>query len=204
SVIGVQAGTFKIKVLYEEGNAGRFLPAIAWVLRRRLLGTNVGRWDYLASLIEMWKDDPQGVFPDPQSIGMASPNMIAYQRYNALMMLMAGMKNGELSQGAPIGGMAAVMIYQPNDPYGRSRYNPLALRAMVIDKLRERLLGLIFVPEQRLAAGQHPTLEDILTNRVNGRLYDASRQSWVASPEAAYVAAGNAPLRWSFADLQAI
>src|SRR5229473_2207200 len=110
SVIGIQAGTFKIKVLYEEGNAGRFLPAIAWVLRRRLLGTNVGRWDYLASLIEMWKDDPQGVFPDPQLIGMASPNMIAYQRYNALMMLMAGMKNSELNNGAPIGGMAAVMI----------------------------------------------------------------------------------------------
>ena len=116
---------FKIKVLYEEGNAGRFLPVNAWVWRRRLLGTNVGRWDYLASLIEMWKDDPQGVFPDPQSIGMASPNMIAYQRYNALMMLMAGMKNGKLSQGAPIGGMAAVMIYQPSDPYGRSQYNPV-------------------------------------------------------------------------------
>ncbi|HKF20886.1 MAG TPA: malate synthase, partial [Candidatus Angelobacter sp.] len=58
-MIGVPAGTFKIKVLYEEGNAGRALPAIAWTLRRRLLGTNVGRWDYLGSLIEMWKDDPQ-------------------------------------------------------------------------------------------------------------------------------------------------
>ena len=149
SIIGVAAGTLKIKILYEEGNAGRTLPAIAWVLRRRLLGTNVGRWDYLGSLIEMWKDDPRGVFPDPQTIGMASPNMIAYQRYNALMMLMAGMKNGELTQGAPIGGMAAVMIYQPSDPYGRSQYNPLALRAMVIDKLRERLLGLIFVPDGR-------------------------------------------------------
>src|SRR5712691_2243609 len=170
-LIGVPAGTIKIKVLYEEGNAGRFLPAIAWILRRRLLGTNVGRWDYLASLIEMWKDDPQGVFPDPQSIGMASPNMIAYQRYNALMMLMAGMKNGELSQGAPIGGMAAVMIYQPTDPYGRSRYNPLALRAMVIDKLRERLLGLMFVPEAPLS--QPPTLEDILLGRVKGQLHDA-------------------------------
>jgi malate synthase len=203
-MIGVQPGTIKIKVLYEEGNAGRFLPAIAWVLRRRLLGTNVGRWDYLASLIEMWKNDPQGVFPDPQSIGMASPNMIAYQRYNALMMLMAGMKNGELSQGAPIGGMAAVMIYQPTDPYGRSKYNPLALRAMVIDKLRERLLGLMFAPEEPLPAGQQPTLEDILAGRVKGRLYDAYRQSWVASPESAYVAAGNAPLRAPVAQLQAI
>ncbi len=204
SLIGVQPGTIKIKVLYEEGNAGRFLPAIAWVLRRRLLGTNVGRWDYLASLIEMWKDDPQGVFPDPQSICMATPNMIAYQRYNALMMLMAGMKNGELSQGAPIGGMAAVMIYQPSDPYGRAKYNPLALRAMVIDKLRERLLGLMFLPEEPLPAGQQPTLEDILSGRVRGRLYDAYRQSWVASPEPAYVAAGNAPLRAPLAQLQAI
>jgi malate synthase len=203
-LIGVQPGTIKIKVLYEEGNAGRFLPVIAWVLRRRLLGTNVGRWDYLASIIEMWKDDPQGVFPDPQSIGMATPNMIAYQRYNALMMLMAGMKNGELSQGAPIGGMAAVMIYQPTDPYGRSQYNPLALRAMVIDKIRERLLGLIFVPEEPLPAGQQPTLEDILAGGVKGRLYDTYRQSWVASPEPAYVAAGNAPLQAPVAQIQAI
>jgi malate synthase len=204
SMIGVPPGTIKIKMLYEEGNAGRFLSAIAWVLRRRLLGTNVGRWDYLGSLIEIWKDEPQGVFPDPQSIGMASPNMIAYQRYNALMMLMAGMKDGELSQGAPIGGMAAVMIYQTNDPYGRSRYNPLALRAIVVDKLRERLLGLMFVSDEPLPEGQQPTLQDILAKRVKGRLYDAYRQSWVASPETAYVAAGNGPLRAPVTQVQAI
>jgi malate synthase len=203
-MIGVPAGTFKIKVLYEEGNAGRTLPAISWVLRRRLLGTNVGRWDYLGSLMEMWKDDAHGVYPDPQLIGMASPNMIAYQRYNALIMLMAGMKNGKLENGAPIGGMAAVMIYQAADPYGRSRYNPLALRAMVIDKLRERMLGLIFVPDQPLPAGQQPTLEDILARRVKGHLYDAYRQSWVASPEPDYVAAGNAPLRAPVEQLQTI
>jgi malate synthase len=201
-LVGLQPGAIKIKVLYEEGNGGRTLSAIAWVLRRRLLGTNVGRWDYLGSIIEMWKDDPHGIFPDPQTIGMATPTMIAYQRYNALLMLMAGMKNGELTQAAPIGGMAAVMIYQSSDPYGRSRYNPLALRAMVIDKLRERLLGLIFVPDQPQAAGQ-PTLDDILASRVQGHLYDTYRQSWVASPEPAYVAAGNEPLRIPVAQLQA-
>src|SRR5262245_2575173 len=204
NLIGVPIGAFKIKVLYEEGNAGRFLFAIAWALRRRLLGTNVGRWDYLGSLIEMWKDDPTGIYPDPQTIGMAYPNMIAYQRYNALMMLMAGMKRGELSHAAPIGGMAAVMIYPPTDPYGRSKYNPLALRAMVIDKLRERLLGLIFVPESTPAAGEQPTLDDILAGRVKGRLYDAYRQSWVASPEPAYVAAGNGPLQAPLSELQSI
>jgi malate synthase len=203
-MIGIPAGSIKIKMLYEEGNAGRTLPAIAWTLRRRLLGTNVGRWDYLGSLIEMWKDDPKGVYPDPQSIGMSSPNMIAYQRFNALMMLMGGMKNGELENAAPIGGMAAVMIYQAGDPYGRSRYNPLALRAMVIDKLRERMLGLIFVPDEQLANNQQPTLDDILAKRVKGHLYDVYRQSWVASPEKDYVAAGNAPLQAKVEQLQSI
>src|SRR5271167_4872482 len=203
-IIGVPTGTFKIKILYEEGNGGRYLPAIAWVLRRRLLGTNVGRWDYLGSLIEMWKDDPKGVFPDPQIIGMASPNMIAYQRYNALTMLMAGMKQGELTQGAPIGGMAAVMIYQSSDAYGRSRYNPVAMRAIVVDKLRERLLGLMFVPGEPIATDRQITLDDVLAGRLKGKLYDAYRQSWVASPESAYVAAGNGPLRVPLAELQAM
>jgi len=100
--IGVPPGTFKIKMLYEEGNAGRSLPAIAWVLRRRLLvEPMLAAGITLGSLIEMWKDDPRGVFPDPQSVGMASPNMIAYQRYNALMMLMAGIEDNELSTAAP-------------------------------------------------------------------------------------------------------
>ena len=203
-IIGVPAGTFKIKILYEEGNGGRYLPAIAWAFRRRLLGTNVGRWDYLGSIIEMWKDDPKGVFPDPQTIGMAAPNMIAYQRYNAQTILMAAMKHGELTQGAPIGGMAAVMMYQANDAYGRSRYNPVAMRAVVIDKLRERLLGLIFVPEEASANDQPLTLEDILAGGAKGRLYDCYRQSWVASPEPAYVAAGNGPLQTPLERLQAM
>jgi malate synthase len=203
-LIGVPAGTIKVKMLYEEGNGGRYLTAIAWTFRRRLLGTNVGRWDYLGSLIEMWKDDPKGIFPDPQSVGMATPNMIAYQRYNALLMLMGGMKDGALTHASPIGGMAAVMIYQKGDPYGRSRYNPLALRAMVVDKLRERLLGLVFVPDAALPAGARPTLADVLSGTVKGRLYDCYRQSWVASPEVEYVAAGNGPLQARIGDLQAL
>jgi malate synthase len=100
--------------------------------------------------------------------------------------------------------MAAVMFYQSGDPYGRSRYNPLAMRAMVIDKMRERLLGLIFVPEDGMPADKTPTLEDVLAKRVKGRLYDCYRQSWVASPEPAYVAAGNRPLQIELAQVQSI
>src|ERR1035441_3785481 len=122
---------------------------------------------------------------------MASPNMIAYQRYNALTMLMAGMKHGELTQGAPIGGVGAGMIYHPSDAYSPSRYYPVALRAVAIDNLRERLLGLMFVPHEPIPTGHQVTLDDVLAGRVKGQLYDAYRQSWVASPEPAYVAAGN-------------
>src|SRR5258707_329304 len=75
---------------------------------------------------------------------------------------------------------------------------------MVIDKLRERILGFIFVLNESLAPNQQPTLEDILAKRVRGHLYDVYRQSWVASPEKDYVAAGNAPLQAKVEQLQAI
>jgi malate synthase len=70
--------------------------------------------------------------------------------------------------------------------------------------LRERLLGLIFIPDGPLVLGEPPTLEAILANKVKGKVYDAYRQSWVASPEPAYVAAGNTPLRASLSQLQSI
>lgn len=195
----------KFKALYEEGNLGLFLPVVMWTWRHWLIGTNVGRWDYLGSLMEMWKDER--TLPDPQNgtlMGMTSPHMMAYQRYNALMNLMAGMSAGDFTHGAPIGGMAAVMLYPETDPYGRARHNPVTLRAMKMDKLRERLIGLIFVPEDPLTDSEPITLEEAIEGKVKGALYDTYRQSWVASPDKDYVAAGNAPLRTSLEKLQAM
>ena len=204
-LIGVPAGTLKIKMLYEEGNAGRQLPAIALGPaapaardERRPVGLPG----------EPHRDvegRSQGRLPGPADDRDGHPD---HDRLPALQR--AAHAHGRLEEtassanSAPIGGMAAVMIYQANDPYGRSKYNPVALRAIAIDKLRERVLGLMFVPEAPLPAGAQPTLEDILAGRVKGRLYDAYRQSWVASPETEYVAAGNAPLRADLKDLQAL
>ncbi|MEM0321521.1 MAG: malate synthase [Thermoprotei archaeon] len=194
----------KLKALYEEANAGRFLPVIMWMWRYWLIGTNVGRWDYTASLIEMWKNER--VLPDPQNgslMGMVAPHMMTYQKYNALINLMAGVYRGELVCGAPIGGMNAVMLYAETDSYGRARHNAVALRSMWMDKLRERLIGLIFVPEKGVR-DERITLTQILEGRVKGRLYDCYRQSWVASPDEKYVAAGNKPLRTPIEALQAL
>ncbi|NAZ32840.1 MAG: malate synthase, partial [Pyrobaculum sp.] len=183
--LGLRRGELKIAMLYEEAMAGRFLPVIFWIWRERLVKSNNGRWDYLGSLIEMWKDE--AVYPDPQNITMTHPIMMAYQKYNALMCLMAGLgRDGELNAG-PVGGMAAVMLYRPDDPYRRHRYNARALRAIWLDKLRERLIGLVFVAQEPV---KKVTLREVLEGKVHGRLFDLFRQSWVASPEESYVKAG--------------
>ncbi|EZQ01523.1 malate synthase [Candidatus Acidianus copahuensis] len=195
--LGLQIGTIKIAMLYEEVNAGRYLPVILWIWRERLIKSNNGRWDYLGSLIEMWLHEK--VLPDPQNITMTSPNMMAYQKYNALMMLLAGSKDGE-ADAAPVGGMAAVMLYSQTDPFGRFKYNQRALRGIKIDKLRERLIGLIFFADQKVE--RKVTLDDILNGKVKGKLYDLFRQSWVATKEREYVSSGNEPLRVSLEELQ--
>ncbi len=199
-LIAAPHGTIKIAGLLEEGIKALHLPVIMWILSPWLTKESFGRWDWLGSLIEMWKNT--AVFPDPQGIGMTSPGMMAGQRFTALMMLMAGMKNGELTNAGAVGGMAAVMLYPQTDPYGRWKHNPKALRAMKLDKLRERLIGLIFVPDDPLPEGVQPTLQEILTGKVKGRFYDVIRQSWVATPDKDYVAAGTASLRAALEDLQ--
>jgi malate synthase len=57
SRMGLRTGEIKIAMLYEEGVAGLYLPVILWIWRERLVKSSNGRWDYLGSLIEMWKDE---------------------------------------------------------------------------------------------------------------------------------------------------
>ena len=199
--LGLRIGEIKIAMLYEEANAGRYLPVIFWIWRERLVKSNNGRWDYLGSLIEMWKDEK--IFPDPQNITMTSPIMMTYQRYNALITLMAGYSREGL-RAAPVGGMAAVMLYPETDPYGRNRYNVRALRGIFLDKLRERLIGLIFVPDEPVPEGRRITLEEILGKKIRGKLFDVFRQSWVATKEETYAYYGNKPLRAGLEELQAL
>src|SRR5688500_12421401 len=73
-----------------------------------------------------------------------------------------------LAGGMPIGGMAAQM-QNPQAPEN----DPKALRDIWFDKLRERLTGLF---------------------KINGRLYDTYRQSWVATTTPSYVEAGRESL----------
>jgi malate synthase len=83
-----------------------------------------------------------------------------------------------LAGGMPIGGMAAQM-QNPQAPEN----DPKALRDIWFDKLRERLTGLF---------------------KINGKVYDTYRQSWVATITPSYVEAGRESLVTDLDDLQKV
>jgi malate synthase len=83
-----------------------------------------------------------------------------------------------LAGGMPIGGMAAQM-QNPRAPENDVK----ALRDIWFDKLRERLTGLL---------------------KINGKLHDTYRQSWVATIAPSYVEAGREPLVTDVKNLQAV
>jgi malate synthase len=83
-----------------------------------------------------------------------------------------------LAGAMPIGGMAAQM-QNPRAPENDAK----ALRDIWFDKLRERLTGLL---------------------RIEGKLFDTYRQSWVATVARDYVEAGREPLETDIADLQRV
>ena len=83
-----------------------------------------------------------------------------------------------LAGGMPIGGMAAQM-QNPQAPEN----DPKALRDIWFDKLRERLTGLF---------------------KIDGKLHDTYRQSWVATITPSYVEAGREALVTDVDDLQTV
>ncbi len=168
--IGVGRGTIKIEMLNERARYAANQEIILWTLRHWLIGPNVGRWDYLNSIIEMFKDAPEGVFPDPHTITMTADFMTEYTRRNATLAAMA--------DGFSIGGMSAVMkIRTPPTgfKFDVDTVNRNALRSVWFDKLRERLTGLL-------------KFEGV------DQEFDMYRQSWVATTEPDYVIAGAIPL----------
>ena len=169
--LGLVRGTIKIEMLNERALYTANQELIMWILREWLVGPNVGRWDYISSRIEMMKDDPSGVFPDPHVVSMVDPTMTGYTRRNALLTL--------LVKGFPIGGMSAVMT----NPAASEEVNARAVHSIWFDKLRERLTGLFL---------------------IDGQLYDAYRQSWVATTEDVYVRSGEEPLIVELDGLQAL
>lgn len=77
-LLGIKAGSIKATVLIETITAALQMEEILYALRQHVVGLNAGRWDYLFSVIKVFRHDPAAVLPDRNQITMTVPFMRAY------------------------------------------------------------------------------------------------------------------------------
>jgi malate synthase len=100
------------------------LEEFAYNLREHLMGLNLGRWDYMASLIHYNLDDPNWVLPDRNTI----PHDVAFFQHLRTLIPSICHKHGMLA----IGGMTALFPSR-EDP----ELNARALDVLAKDKKNE-------------------------------------------------------------------
>ena len=71
-------GSIRATVLIETILAAFEMDEILWELREHSAGLNAGRWDYMFSVIKKFRDRPEFVLPDRNSVTMTAPFMRAY------------------------------------------------------------------------------------------------------------------------------
>ena len=122
--LAVPRGTVRATMLVETIYAAFEMEEILYELRDHAAGLNAGRWDYLFSLIKVFRDRPEFVLPDRAQVTMAVPFMRSY----AQRLVQVCHRHGAHA----IGGMAAFV------PSRRDKaVNELALKKVNEDKNRE-------------------------------------------------------------------
>ncbi len=166
-MLGVPLGASKVTVLIETLPAAFHMEGILHALRRRIVGLNCGRWDYLFSCIKTLKADTAHVLPDRAKIGMDQPFMRAYTQ-NLIRICHA--------RGAyAMGGMAA-QIPLKGDPEA----NEAALEKVRRDKQREAADG----HDGTWVA--HPALVPIAREAFQAVMEDRTDQLHVARSEVVF------------------
>jgi malate synthase len=126
--LGVPAGTMRATVLIETLPAAFQMEEILYELRDHSYGLNAGRWDYIFSMIKVFRDDPSFVLPDRTDVKMTVPFMRAYTE----LLVRTCHSRGAFA----MGGMAA-LIPSRKDPEANQR----AIEAVRADKKREAEAG---------------------------------------------------------------
>ena len=123
---GLQANAIKCMALVESHPMAFQMEEFAWNLREHILGLNLGRWDYMASLIHFNLTNPKWVLPDRNTI---PHNVAFFQNLRALIPEICH-KHGMLA----IGGMTA--LYPSRED---AELNARALKVLAEDKKNESL-----------------------------------------------------------------
>ncbi|MGA2098604.1 MAG: hypothetical protein ABSH39_20100 [Candidatus Acidiferrum sp.] len=121
---GVPANSIKCMALVESHPLAYQMEEFAWNLRDHILGLNLGRWDYMASLIHFNLENPEWVLPDRNTI---PHNVPFFQNFRELLPEICH-KHGILA----IGGMTALFPSREN-----AELNARALKVLAEDKKNE-------------------------------------------------------------------
>src|SRR6202795_1480162 len=121
---GLPTNAIKCMALVESHPLAFQMEEFAWNLRDHIVGLNLGRWDYMASLIHFNLENPEWVLPDRNTI---AHNVAFFQNLRNLLPEMCH-KHGMLA----IGGMTALFPSRED-----AELNTRALKALAEDKKNE-------------------------------------------------------------------
>jgi malate synthase len=121
---GLPANAIKCMALVESHPLAFQMEEFAWNLREHIVGLDLGRWDYMASLIHFHLENPDWVLPDRNTI----PHDVAFFQNLRELMPELCHKHGMLA----IGGMTALFPSRQD-----AELNARALRVLAEDKKNE-------------------------------------------------------------------
>lgn len=126
--IGIPEGTTKVMFLIESLPAAYQAEEILYAARRHVIGLNLGRWDYMASLLHFKLTDPSWILPDRNTI----PHDISFFQNIRKRLVHVCHRRGALA----IGGMTALFPDRAD-----AQINARALERLAVDKKNEAVLG---------------------------------------------------------------
>jgi malate synthase len=126
--LSLDRGAIRATVLIETIPAAFEMEEILYELREHAAGLNAGRWDYLFSMIKCFRERPEFVLPDRNSVTMKVPFMKAYTEQLVAVCHRRGAH--------AMGGMSAVIPSRTDQ-----EANQRALEAVSSDKKREAEAG---------------------------------------------------------------
>ncbi|MBI4425481.1 MAG: hypothetical protein HY554_17250 [Elusimicrobia bacterium] len=125
---GVPAGSTKIMFLIESLPAAYQAEEILHAARRHAIGLNLGRWDYMASLLHFKLADPEWILPDRNTI----PHDIAFFQNIRYRIVDVCHRRGALA----VGGMTALFPDRKD-----AQVNQRAMERLAADKRNEAAIG---------------------------------------------------------------
>lgn len=128
TALGLAVGTIKVTVLIETLPAVFQMDEILHALKRRIVGLNCGRWDYIFSYIKVLQAHPDKVLPDRAQVTMTVPFLKAYSE----LLIQTCHRRGAFA----MGGMAAQIPIKDD-----AEANDQALAKVRADKEREAGAG---------------------------------------------------------------